>query len=194
MAPPCEKPASTMRLAGRPCSRINSSVSFCEARRPASSSGPPPNCRMSYHARMRMPWLMVTGRIGACGKTKRTGFASSSSGTIGSKSCPSAPRPCSQMTAVSGSGPVSIWMASMALEDTAEPGRRKPGGEDQERGGRGGEERGELGLLARERKLGRQALVDLLQLGAARRVEVFGVGELRDGLERLLVEHHVDRI
>ena len=41
---------------------------------PASSSGPPPNWKMSYHARMRMPWLMVTGRIGACGKTKRTGL------------------------------------------------------------------------------------------------------------------------
>ena len=23
---------------------------------------------------MRMPWLMVTGRTGACGKTKRTGL------------------------------------------------------------------------------------------------------------------------
>src|SRR5688500_9590879 len=63
---------------------------------------------MSYQARMRMPLLIVTGRTGACGKTKRTGCLSASSGTIGSKSCPSAPRPCSQMTAARGSGPVSI--------------------------------------------------------------------------------------
>ena len=67
---------------------------------------------MSYQARMRMPWLMVTGRIGACGKTKRTGFFSLSSGTIGSKSWPSAPRPCSQMIAASGLAPVSSWIAS----------------------------------------------------------------------------------
>ena len=40
---------------------ISSSTSFCEARMPASSSGPPPSWRMSYQARMRMPWLMVTG-------------------------------------------------------------------------------------------------------------------------------------
>jgi hypothetical protein len=68
---------------------------------------------MSYQARMRMPWLMVTGRIGACGKTKRTGLARRSSGTIGSKSWPSAPRPCSQITVAAGFGPVSISMASM---------------------------------------------------------------------------------
>jgi hypothetical protein len=34
---------------------IISSTSFWEARTPASSSGPGPNCRMSYQARMRMP-------------------------------------------------------------------------------------------------------------------------------------------
>ena len=68
---------------------------------------------MSYQARMRMPWLIVTGRTGACGKMKRTAPGSSSSGTIGSKSWPSAPRPCSQMTQAAGLGPVSISMASM---------------------------------------------------------------------------------
>ncbi len=69
---------------------------------------------MSYQARMRMPMLIVTGRIGACGKTKRTGVAAGrpSSGTIGSKSWPSAPRPCSQITAARGFGPVSISIVS----------------------------------------------------------------------------------
>ncbi len=49
---------------------------------------------------MRMPMLSVTGRTGACGNTKRMpGSAGSfSSGTIGTKSWPSAPRPCSQIT------------------------------------------------------------------------------------------------
>src|SRR5688572_3984980 len=111
MAPPCEKPASTIFF---PFSApIRASTIFCEARIPASSSGPPPNWKMSYQARMRMPLLIVTGRIGACGNTKRTACSSSSSGTIGSKSCPSAPRPCSQITAARGSGPVSISTASM---------------------------------------------------------------------------------
>jgi len=102
-----------MRCAGSFWARIMSSISFCEAFIPASSSRPPPNWKMSYQARMRMPLLMVTGRIGACGKTKRTGRGTSSSGTMGSKSCPSAPRPCSQITAAPGSGPVSISIASM---------------------------------------------------------------------------------
>src|SRR5215813_9307534 len=58
---------------------------------------------------MTAPPLIVTACIGACGKTNRTARASgkSSSGTIGSKSCPSAPRPCSQITAAVGDGPVS---------------------------------------------------------------------------------------
>src|SRR5262245_54598264 len=90
------------------------STSFCEARMPASSSGPPPNWKMSYHARMRMPLLIVTARTGACGKTKRTGLGRRNSGTIGSKSWPSAPRPCSQMTEATGFGPVSISTASIS--------------------------------------------------------------------------------
>src|SRR5688572_17846212 len=68
---------------------------------------------MSYQARMRMPLLMVTGRIGAWGKTKRTGLLNRSSGTTGSKSWPSAPRPCSQITAATGGEPVSISTASI---------------------------------------------------------------------------------
>src|SRR5713101_3683502 len=69
---------------------------------------------MSYQARMTMPALIVTGRMGACGKTKRTGSESGrpSSGTMGSKSWPSAPRPCIQITAARGAGAVSISMAS----------------------------------------------------------------------------------
>ncbi len=45
-----------------------------------------------------MPPLIVTGRTGALGKTNRSGAASSSMGTMGSKSVASAPRPCIQMT------------------------------------------------------------------------------------------------
>src|ERR1700733_13519591 len=65
---------------------------------------------MSYHARIGMPPLIVTGRTGACGKTNRSAgqVRSTSSGTIGSKSCPSAPSPCSQITACCGFGAVSI--------------------------------------------------------------------------------------
>src|SRR6056297_2069224 len=65
---------------------------------------------MSYQARIAMPPLIVTGRTGACGNTKRTGRvrALRSCGTIGAKSFPSAPSPCSQITACSGSGPVSV--------------------------------------------------------------------------------------
>src|SRR5437879_13691123 len=50
---------------------------------------------MSYQARIANPPLSVTGRIGACGNTKRSGRspARTSSGTSGSKSWPSAPRP-----------------------------------------------------------------------------------------------------
>src|SRR5215831_9581392 len=68
---------------------------------------------MSYHARITMPLLIVTGCIGACGKTNRIGTSGrSSSPTIGTKSLPSAPRPCSQITLVAGRGAVSISIAS----------------------------------------------------------------------------------
>ena len=55
---------------------------------------------------------MVTGRIGALGKTKRKGACSFSMGTIGSKSCASAPKPCSQTTQPTGDSPVSTLMHS----------------------------------------------------------------------------------
>ena len=53
---------------------------------------------MSYHARIRWPPLIVTGRTGAWGKTKRTASDAGrrSSGTSDSKSWPSAPSPCIQ--------------------------------------------------------------------------------------------------
>src|SRR5436189_5943102 len=65
---------------------------------------------MSYHARMTKPLFQVTGRNGACGKMKRAGRLAGrrSSGTMGSKSWPSAPRPCSQMMLATGFLPVSI--------------------------------------------------------------------------------------
>src|SRR3954468_6042530 len=118
MAPPWEKPASTIFRVEIPflvCSLTSSSTAAWEARIPTSSSAPPPSSKMSYQARMRMPWLSVTGRTGACGNTKRRASeaGSRSSGTIGSKSWPSAPRPCSQMTAAEGDGPVASSMDSM---------------------------------------------------------------------------------
>ena len=61
---------------------------------------------MSYQARIAMPPLIVTGCTGACGKTKRTGPTASSSNAsaMGTKSFPSAPRPCSTMTLAVGLG------------------------------------------------------------------------------------------
>src|SRR5258705_7567304 len=58
--------------------------------------------------------LMRTGRTGACGKMKRRGRSSGrgSSRKIGTKSQPSAPRPCSQMTVPFGSAPVASSMSS----------------------------------------------------------------------------------
>src|SRR5437762_376288 len=63
---------------------------------------------------MTIPSLTVTGRMGACGNTNRTPSpaGSSSSGTIGSKSWPSAPSPCIQMMAARGSRAVSISTVS----------------------------------------------------------------------------------
>src|SRR5439155_305535 len=93
----------------------------CEARIPFSSSGPwRSSAMMSYQARMANPPLSVTGRIGACGNTKRSARSPgrTSSGTRGSKSWPSAPRPWSQITAPAGSRPVST---STASPDTCDP-------------------------------------------------------------------------
>jgi hypothetical protein len=59
---------------------------------------------MSYQARMAKPPLRETGRTGALGNTKRTGPIArrSSSRAIGTKSLPSAPRPCSTMMEAAG--------------------------------------------------------------------------------------------
>src|SRR5262245_12803185 len=69
---------------------------------------------MSYQARMTAPALIVTGWKGACGNTKRVGCEEgrARAGTMGSKSWPSAPSPCSQMTAARGSVPVSTSTVS----------------------------------------------------------------------------------
>ena len=85
-----------------------------------------------------MPLFTVTGRMGACGNTNRIATPSgrSISGTIGSKSCPSAPSPCSQITATRGAGPVSTSTVSRRrvvtpraeeVESTARRGRRRSG-------------------------------------------------------------------
>src|SRR3981081_713445 len=116
IAPPWENPASTSRPAFVPRSfsrPIKASIKTCEARTPRSSSRLFAPSVMSYHARIRMPPLIVTGRTGACGKTKRIAdLGNRSSGTIGAKSLPSAPSPCSQMTLAVGFFPVSISIAS----------------------------------------------------------------------------------
>src|SRR5687768_3527241 len=103
----------------RPASRsIRAPTSAWDSRTPRSSArfelpSRSPNST-SYHARIIMPLLIVTGRTGACGKTNRIAGAPSrsSSFTIGTKSLPSAPRPCSQMTLAAGLFPVSISMVS----------------------------------------------------------------------------------
>ena len=65
---------------------------------------------MSYHARITMPLLIVTGITGACGNRKRTALArgSPSAPTTCDQPLPSSPSPCSQITVASGFGPVSI--------------------------------------------------------------------------------------
>ena len=92
---------------------MSASMCACDSRTPATSARfvMSPADR-SYHARIRNPLLSVTGRTGACGKTKRIGSDAGSriSSTIGTKSLPSAPRPCNQMTAAAGFGPVSCSM------------------------------------------------------------------------------------
>src|SRR5712691_3532591 len=116
MAPPCENPASTSRCAFVPRSfslPIRVSIRACEARTPRSSSRRSAPSMMSYHARMRMPPLIVTGCTGACGNTKRIAvLGSRSSGTTDVKSLPSAPSPCSQMMLAVGFFPVSISIAA----------------------------------------------------------------------------------
>src|SRR5712692_512322 len=113
IAPPCEKPASTMREAATPRAfsrAMSRSSAACDSRMPRSSGMRATSpWVMSYHARITKPLLMVTGRIGACGKTNRRArpSGSGSSRTIGTKSQPSAPRPCSQMTLPAGSLPVA---------------------------------------------------------------------------------------
>ena len=59
-----------------------------------------------------------TGLTGAFGNTNFSGWSRFSSGTMGSKSCPSAPSPCSQIMLPSGSAPVSIstvWVSDMGV-------------------------------------------------------------------------------
>src|SRR5690606_28748158 len=88
----------------------------------------PPKSRMSNQARMGMPPLIVTGRTGALGNTKRMpGPASSPSmGTIGTKSLASAPRPCSQMTAAPGAPP-PISSSMVSKTSLMSGARRRPG-------------------------------------------------------------------
>ncbi len=79
---------------------ISSSIIAWDWRSPGSSSFMARSwTAMSYQARITKPPLMVTARIGACGNTKRTpSGGSDNSSTIGTKSFPSAPNPCSQIT------------------------------------------------------------------------------------------------
>src|SRR5207248_1081034 len=63
--------------------------------------------------RIRMPLLIVTAIIGACGKMKRTARRAGSArdGTTSDQPRPSSPSPCIQTTAASGFGAVSISIA-----------------------------------------------------------------------------------
>ena len=81
---------------------------------------------MSYHARIRTPPLIVTGRTGAWGKTQRTdGDAGRrSSGTSDSKSCPSAPSPCISRTAASAAARGST--STVSRRSPLTPGERPP--------------------------------------------------------------------
>ena len=65
--------------------------------------------------------------------------------------------------------------------------------QEREHRGRGGEQRGDLGLLLLEEEPGVEVLVDLLQVGGGARVEVFAAGQVGDRLQRLLVEAHAHR-
>ena len=122
IAPPCENPARTMRPGSMPrCSSraMSDSSNALLSPMPAASTGPFRSSEMmSYQARIAMPPFRVTGRTGAWGKTKRSGRVCGrrSSGTMGSKSWPSAPSPCSQMTLAVGAAPVStstVWESDM---------------------------------------------------------------------------------
>src|SRR6476620_9057988 len=76
---------------------------------------------MSYHARIRMPLLIVTAITGACGKMKRTASDCGrfSAGTTSDHPLPSSPNPCIQMTDASGLAPVSIVIASSSSDGMA---------------------------------------------------------------------------
>ncbi|EXI76061.1 MAG: hypothetical protein AW07_00575 [Candidatus Accumulibacter sp. SK-11] len=76
MTPPWEKPASTIRPSGMPREFSRASrASICRADSrtcsPSSRPGAKSGETMSYQARITKPPLIVTGRMGACGKTKR---------------------------------------------------------------------------------------------------------------------------
>src|ERR1700722_8197050 len=126
-APPCEKTARTIRFIGMPRSpsrAISCRICTSVSRKPARSSAAlRSNPLRSYQARMGMPPLMVTGRTGALGKTKRHARSPGRtiSGTMGSKSCPSAPRPCSQITAAFGLGSVSTSIVSSMFSALTRP-------------------------------------------------------------------------
>ena len=69
---------------------------------------------MSYQPRISIPPFTVIGRTGALGNTKRRSTSSGSSGTMGSKSVASAPRPCIQITHPTGLEPVSFSRNSIS--------------------------------------------------------------------------------
>ena len=130
-----KSPSARCAQAGMPRSTsraISASICACDSRSPASSSrrasGVP---AMSYQARMTKPPFIVTGRIGACGKMKRAPptAARSSSCAMGTKSLPSAPRPCSTIRLAPGSSALCISMVSSVIGRLARaPVERRPAG------------------------------------------------------------------
>src|SRR5258708_7248689 len=117
-APPCEKPARTMRFVGIPRSpsrAISRRIFAAVSRKPVTSSAAlRSNPLRSYQARMDMPGLKVPGSHGGLGNRNRQRRSPrwTISGTMGSKSCPSAPRPCRQITLAFGMTAVSTSMVS----------------------------------------------------------------------------------
>src|SRR5690242_7204109 len=81
----------------------------------------------------------------------------------------------------------------LSLKYSAEPGEREPGGEQDEHPGHGGEDGADLGLLRLEDEARVEALVHLLQVGRAARVEVLAARDIGDVLQRLFVEPHAHR-
>src|SRR5207244_11677206 len=78
------------------------------------------------------------------------------------------------------------------LGEAVEPEERETARDDGEDRRGGGEERGDLRLLLTDHELRSERLVDVAQIRLGRRAVVLTLGELRDPLERHLIERGTD--